>query len=452
MNHLEEHRAAKPQLKVRGYADISRKEAKTQSLLTLFLFGSSGLERPVQRSRAKLGSGRELYNFVSLALFVVKKAASAYNRSYRLFRTMTKPCLFRVALLNLPFSLQALTITADSPPLGGIELTAEAYRETPFGIPLHRPAVAIAYLAEVLPPDTDAQSNFESLRLVLDQVIGAPGTYDPDSNTNLPAYYLEVVTGAAAGERFSIAASGEDWIVIEQEPQGTLAASFDPTALRDQIRIRPCWTPGTFMPAASAPLTAQVELATLVETRDSDALILHDRQYVAEAGVRRFIQRFEDSAGSTYWAEWTGMSERSLADDYGILPGQVNWVRRASAENATWVLTGDVTTFNPAWPIPSPTAGSVLEWPFSLTELVSVTLDTSGLSEVLRASSSAAERQDELIVWENQTGFYTRPARRFYLQSTGSDPIWREIGDTVTDQGTYPLEPGKAYTIRRRGE
>lgn len=355
-------------------------------------------------------------------------------------------------LLSLPLSLQALTITAYSPPLGGIELTAEAYRKTPVGIPLHRPAVAIAYLAEVSPPVTDAQGNFESMRLVLDQVIGTPGTYDPDSNSGLPTYYLEMVTGTAAGERFAITASGEDWVVIGQEPQGTLAASFDTTASRDQVRIRPCWTPGTFMPAAGAPLAAQVELSTRVETRDADALILYD-QSVTETSARRFIQRFEDSIdGSFYWAEWTGMNERLVADEYGILPGQISWVRRASAGNVNWVLTGDVTTFNPVWPVPSPIVGSVLEWSFGLTESISVTLDSGGLSDVLRASASAAERQDELIVWENQTGFYTRPARRFYLQATNSEPIWREVGDTVTDQGTYPLEPGKAYTIRRRGE
>ena len=314
----------------------------------------------------------------------------------------------------------------------------EPYREKAIGLPLHRAAVAIAEVTDVN-SILDAQGDFVSLRLDLDRSIGTAGAYNLDADTKMPAYYLEIVTGAAAGERLGIVANGSNWVMVEDELQGELSASYNPTAGRDRVRIRPCWTLDSVLPASSAPLSAQAETA-----RDADALILHDQL---------FIQRFLDSADSCYyWAEWID-NEPSPADDYSILPGQVTRVRRAAdGDSIAFALTGDATAFAPVWELPTPTAGTVLEWPFSLPESVPVTLNDSGLSSVFVPAVSAAERQDELIVWANQTGFYARPAKRFYLQDTGADLVWRELGDTITDHGRCQLEPGKAYTIRRRGE
>ena len=346
--------------------------------------------------------------------------------------------LFSAILLSLPVGLQALTSTAHTPSLGGIELIVDPYRETAIGLPLHRAAVAIAEVTDVKLIQ-DVQGDFVSLRLELNRSIGSPGRYGLNADTGMPAYYLEIVTGAAAGERLRIVANGSDWVMVEDELQGVLSASYNPTADRDRVRIRPCWTLDSVLPASSAPLSAQIE-----PSRDADALILHDQL---------FIQRFLDSAdNSYYWAEWVS-DEPSLADDYSILPGQVTRVRRAAnGDSIAFALTGDATAFAPVWQMPTPAAGTVLEWPFSLTESVPVTLNDSGLGSVFVPAVSAAERQDELIVWANQTGFYARPAKRFYLQDTGANLVWRELGDTITDQGSYPLEPGKAYTIRRRGE
>jgi uncharacterized protein (TIGR02597 family) len=340
------------------------------------------------------------------------------------------------------------TATSYSPPLGGIELSAGAFRETPVGIPLHRSAVVIADLVKVASPVLDDEGNFKSLRIFLDRTIGIPGEYDP--NTGLPSYYLEVVTGPASGERFPIAGSGEDWVIIDQEPQETLVANFDPNEARDRVRIRPCWTPRLFMPAAEAPLSAESDdSADQIEMRDDDAIILPGR----ESNTQYVLQRFNDSVNTVhYWAEWDGMDNRLIANDYGVLPGQVIWIRRANAGEVKWVVTGDVTTFNTTWSVPLPPSDEVLEWSFSLTEPKATTLDSSGLESVFRTSASAAERTDELLVWEDTTGFYPRPAKRFYLQSASPEPIWRELGDELADQGTYTLEPAKAYTIRRRGE
>ena len=339
--------------------------------------------------------------------------------------------------------------TAYSPPLGGIELHAGAFRETPVGVPLHRSAVVIAYLAEVASPVLDQQNNFVSLRLIFDRTIGIAGDYNPNPNTGLPAYYLEFVTGAASGERFSIAGSGEDWIIIEQLPQGALLASFDPSELRDRVRIRPCWTPETFMPSAEAPLSVQSDTSSQIEMRDEDAILL----FGSESNVQHVIHRFYNSEDMAYyWAEWGSANNPLIANDYGMLPGQASWIRRSSGIDVKWTVTGDVTTFTPTWAVPLPIYGEVTEWSFSLTEPTAMTLDSSGLKSVLRASTSSAERADELIVWNDDAGFYSRVTRQFYLQSASPEPIWREIGDTVTDQGTYELEPGKAYTIRRRGE
>jgi len=342
--------------------------------------------------------------------------------------------------------------TVYSPPLGGLRLTAEAYRQTSVGIPFHRSAVALADLVQIT-EKTDAAGQFQSMRLRLDQAKGAPGRYDPDPVTGLPTHYVEVVSGAAAGERFAIVGSGEDWVVIDAQPQGALLASFDRTANRDQIRIRPCWTVETVMPAATAPLTAHAESSIFADIRDADAWIVLDRAAAATRPARRVIQRFVNASSTYYWAESTGTPEGVVAADVALLPGQASWIQRATADSASWAVTGDVTLFDPVWAVPMPTADTVLEWPFTLTEPKAVALNASGLKGVLRAANSAAERQDELWVWSEQTGFYVRPEKRFYLQANGSNPpVWREVGDAITDQGDYQLEPGKAYTIRRRGE
>ena len=338
--------------------------------------------------------------------------------------------------------------TTYSPPLGGIELSAGAFRETPVGIPLHRAAVVLAELTEVASPVVDDENNFVSQRLFLDRSIGVAGDYDPDPNSGLPAYYLEVVTGEASGERFPIAGSGKDWVIIEQKSRGTLAAGFDPNEARDRVRIRPCWTPDTLMPAANAPLAAQSESADPIKTRDRDAMLLSD----LKLGSRHTVQRFNDATSNlSYWAKWNDAGERLIADDYGILPGQGSWIRRAGSD-AKWVVTGDVTNFERVWAIPLPTSGEIWESIISLTEPKALTLNSSGLKSVFRATEAASKRSDELVVWEDLTGFYSRPAKRFYLQSASPEPIWREVGDDTTDQGLYLLEPGKAYTIRRRGE
>jgi uncharacterized protein (TIGR02597 family) len=367
-----------------------------------------------------------------------------------IFKTMRVFYLFAgVMQLSVVCLNGQITATTYSPPLGGIELSAGAFRETPVGIPLHRAAVMIADLVEVSPPVVDDEDNFESVRLFLDRVVGAPGEYNPDPDSGLPTYYLEVVTGAAAGERFPIAGSGEDWVILEKAPQGSLAADFDPNKTRDRVRIRPCWTPHTLMSAADTPLSEQLEYADQRETRDGDVIILLGR----EVNSQHVLQRFNDSVNTVqYWAEWDGMDNRLIANDYGVLPGQVIWIRRANAGEVKWVVTGDVTTFNTTWSVPLPPSDEVLEWSFSLTEPKATTLDSSGLESVFRTSASAAERTDELLVWEDTTGFYPRPAKRFYLQSASPEPIWRELGDELADQGTYTLEPAKAYTIRRRGE
>jgi len=368
-------------------------------------------------------------------------------------RTLRTIELFYLCIFALPstgiFLCGQTTATGYSPPLGGIELSAGAFRETPVGIPFHRTAVIIADLVEIAAPLVDDNDNFLSLRLLLDRSIGSAGDYDPDPDTGLPSYYLEVVTGSAAGERFPIAGSGEDWLIIEQKPQGTLVANFDPNEARDRVRIRPCWTPNTLMPVENAPLSAQSESSTPIETRDNDAILLPG----AQSGTQHVVQRFNTSTDDSYnWAEWNGDDNPEVANDYGVSPGKVGWIRSANSADIKWVVTGDVTIFEATWAIPLPSSGDVLEWSFSLTEPKAVTLDSSGLKSVLRSSTSAAERTDELVVWDDLTGFHSRPAKRFYLQSASPDPIWREVGDESIDQGTYTLEPGKAYTINRRKE
>lgn len=393
---------------------------------------------------------KPLHSFVSFVFFVVKTPELTLYGSYLTFKTTTKQCLITSALLSLSLSLQAMTTIAHSPPLGGIELSAGAFRETPVGIPLHRSAVVIADLAEVASPVVDSENNFVSLRLFLDRPIGAAGDYDPDPETGLPSHYLEVVTGSAAGERFPIVGSGEDWLIIEQEPQGNLVASFDPSEVRDRIRIRPCWTPESFMPASEAPLSAEPDdSAYRIKMRDSDAIIIPGKK----SDSHHMLQRFSKDVNSNhYWAEWDDDNKRLIADNYGILPGKVSWIRRTGANDAKWIVTGDVTNFDIRWAIPLPDSGEMLKWPVTLTEPKAVTLNSSGLKSVFRVSASATERSDELVVWEDLTGFYSRPAKRFYLQSASPEPVWREVGDDSTDQGLYTLEPGKAYTIRRRGE
>lgn len=362
-----------------------------------------------------------------------------------------------IALLGLNSALLGQATTAYSPPLGAIELVADGLRETAHGIPLYRTPVAIAELGEVAVDSVnDTEGNFLSRRLTFADSIGTSGQYNPDPETGELVYFAEFVAGDAAGQRLPIVGSGTNWIAVAEDPQGTFEAYFGPETVtpRDLIYIRPYWTLGTAMSSSD---TSAYDSSDLAATRNGDAVLLPQAESSRDG---RVFQKFVAATGDLdYWGEIDSDGALRLTEDdsavlsldaAAIEPSSVLKVRRSANSALSYVITGDATSLQ-AWSLPTPDAGALLEIPFSLELSDPVTLDQSGLTQLFTVASSSQSRQDEFIVWDVDAGFYARPAHRFYLLSASPSPIWREVGDDATDQGSFILKPGQGYLIRRRG-
>ena len=371
------------------------------------------------------------------------------------------------ALLGLNSVLLGQATTAYSPPLGAIELVADGLRETSHGIPLHRAPVVIAELGEVAATSIeDDNGNFLSRRITLTDSIGPVGQYNPDPETGELVYFAEFATGAAAGQRLPIVGSGTNWIAVAEDPdpkvtdpQGDFVGYFGPEVAntpRDLIYIRPYWTLGMTL---SSSVTSAYDSSDLAATRNGDAVILP--QSDSSRGGRVFQQFSGDLDDPDYWGEIDSGGALRLTEDDSIVlsldgaviaPSSMLKIRRSTDSELRYIVIGDATSLQ-AWSLPTPDAGALLQVPFALELSDPVTLAQSGLTQLFTATSSSQTRRDELIIWDTNAGFYARPTRRFYLLSASPDPdpVWREVGDATTDQGSFLLKPGQGYLIRRRG-
>lgn len=372
--------------------------------------------------------------------------------THRFFRYRSLTAWFLASVGVLSASIEGF-----SPALGGIKVTAGGARETSLGIPFHRSPVILTEVGS-METNFDSGGNFLHVRISFIDPIGDPGAFSPGAEDAQPRFFLEFTSGEAAGERFPIIGNGERSVLIGAIPEGTVAAYFvedpesPPTAPRDLVAIRPFWTIGNFDGGVGAELdvydSSSPELA-----RNGDAVVL------AATANERTLQRLTNSTtGQTHWGErttagayqQTSDSDVWAADRVGIAPGQGFRVRRADQSPVSFYFTGDAVALDRLTP-PTPDGDGIVQWPFTLARSNPVNLEASGLSEGLRASASAADRRDELIVWEDLAGFHPRPAHRFFLLEDAQGAVsWREVGDPLVDRGDFVLRPGSGYLIRRR--
>ncbi|MEM7789972.1 MAG: hypothetical protein AAF546_01110 [Verrucomicrobiota bacterium] len=342
---------------------------------------------------------------------------------------------------------QAGAVTSYSPTMGGIELVANGLRETSHGLPLHRAPVVVAELGEVAANSVnDVNGNFLSRRLTFTDTIGMEGQFNPDAETGELTHFVEFVRGEAMGQRLPIVGSGSNWVAVSVDPIGTFQAYFGPedpmAALRDLVYIRPYWTLET---ALNSITVSSYDSNDPAASRNGDAILIP-----TAGGPRasRMFQKFGTSPDD-YWGELSPSGVAAM-DGGALETGSAYQIRLASETPLTYFVTGEATSLQD-WNLPAPEPGTLLEIPFSLEISDPITLGESGLDQLFTAVASAQNRIDELIVWDTHAGFHPRPARRFYLESGSPSPVWREVGDPVADQGSFELEPGQGYLIRRRG-
>lgn len=367
---------------------------------------------------------------------------------YRSFRQYFVAGYAACFLLVSGHFLIGQTVTSYSPVMGGIQLDAAPLRETRLGLPLHRSPVAIAELGgqEAI---NNSSGNYLGTRLNFSDSIGNTVDFNPHADTGEIQYFVEFVTGAAAGQRMPILGSSNSSVIVGNPPQGELNGYFGPRTgePRDVVYIRPSWT-------LESVLDTDVTLEAYgtgdpATVRNGDAAIIESSDAGTSGGT---FQRFGDTVD--FWGEVSqvgalrtmpGSATPLALDKAAVLPGTVLKIRRAYDSALSYFLAGDASSLQD-WTLSVPQPGELLEIPFSLSQSESVTLGSSGLDTHFLSASSVGERQDELIVWDENAGFYARPIHRFYILNGA----WREVGDAVTDQGNFLLEPGKGYLIRRR--
>lgn len=346
-----------------------------------------------------------------------------------------------------------VSVSSSAPPLGGISLEAQGLRETALSLPFQKSVFVAAEIGSVGTIE-DSDLNYLGTRIVFTESLIEAGALQPDDATGELRYYAEFTSGAAEGQRLPIISSGSNWITLGAPPLGALKSYFGPrtTDPRDVIYVRPYWTLKDVEGALSANWIAY-DSSELEASRNGDSIRLSSSEPSSNERVFKMFSGVHD-----YWAELTD-SGSLVSVDAGVTAldlsaatvplGDVWSVRRSDEEVYTFFILGDASALQD-WTLALPDAGAYLELPFALARSEAVTLKESELTQLFNVANSSGTRRDELVVWEDAPGYYKRAEKRFYLTDATPEPIWRCVGDDLTDQGDFTLEPGKGYLIRRR--
>lgn len=345
-----------------------------------------------------------------------------------------------------------VVVQANSPALGGVRLEAKGLELSSFGVPFQQDSYGVAELGQV-EDMMDSNQNYLGTRLTLDGLDLDANTLNLDSATGEFRYYAEFLTGNAIGQRLPIVSNSETSVTLAEPPVGTLVAHFGTeTGSKDIISVRPYWTLNDIEVSANRQMQSY-DSSALSASRNGDAVIVSD---LADPATTRFFRKYQGA--TDFWGELNAdgilrTKDNSIElqnfEQAAIAPGRVWTVQLSGEESIDYYLTGVASSVQ-SWSLQIPDAGHILEIPFTLGQSEAIPLEDSPLTDLFIASASESSRTDELLVWKTETGYYRRVEKRFYLLLVGGESVWRMVGDDLSDQGDYLLQPGKGYLIRRR--
>ena len=324
--------------------------------------------------------------------------------------------LFAAALLPTA-AVFADTVTSDIS--GYLKISAPATTDTPIS-----PAFA---------RDTIWRSTVSSISGSTITVSGTPnwtaGSLAPGTDT----YYARLTSGALKGNYFTITGNATGSVTVD-------AAGLDLSTVTagDKLEIAPYWTLGTLYPTDDAGTKFITSGSTLdIQTE----LLFFD---ASTLGVNRA------PSASYYFCQghWRkfGASASTSFDNTIIYPDSY-FVQRNKAASTTVVLTGRVLPSFVSTILES-NASKQNDNYVALAYPVDVTLARAGLASSFKASNSALDIADTLLVFDSSgTGYNRAPSATYYYYNNG----WRKFGSPVsTDFSNSAVIPaGTGFIVRK---
>ncbi len=326
----------------------------------------------------------------------------------------------KLSLLSL-FLLAAVahaTVTAYSPPVGGMTTSAAGTTDSFMSVALAQPAAWVGTVASVSGSDIT--------------VSGTPG-WGTNAFASGTFYYVRLLNGAQAGHFFSVTANGSGDVTVDNA-----GLNLSVINAGDTMEIVPYWTLGTLYPAGRAGISFTATTSLLSR---QTVLLFFDSTVT---GINR-------SASSSYYfynGAWrkVGQSTATSFDNTIVYP-DAYYIQRNTAAPTSLVYTGRV---QPGYlgTILVGAAGTANDNFVALAYPVDVTLDQLTMApSSFVATTSLLSTQDQLLYFSPSVTGINRSADFVYYYYNGA---WRRKGaSTATNFGSTVLTAGSGFIIRK---
>ncbi len=338
--------------------------------------------------------------------------------------------IHRVKILALIGAL-ALTFSADcaqsatgvTNPVGFVVLTTLSNSDTIFSTPLAQPAVY--------------QGSVSTLSSTTVTASGAPGWttngFVYAAGTQSSTYYLRFLTGAQAGNFYTVTANSTNTLTLNLA--GGLLTGAVPG---DQFAIFPYWTLGTVFPASAAGTAFQASTSVLsrktqIFTPDQSSQGIN----LAPSATYFFLNQ--------HWRIFASGRTGEVLDDIVLPPDSYMTIRNPVGFAGSITVMGEVITTPQSTPLNS-YATTAQDNAVAITYPVNLTLNNLGLAAAF-VPSTLFSRKDQLMSFDNTIPGITKSASATYFYMNGA---WREAGqNSSTDFGTNAIQIGSGFIVRK---
>jgi len=333
-------------------------------------------------------------------------------------------CTAALLLALSPLNAQSVTTA----PVGAVNVEAGAESDTIFALTLVRPAAFTGSVGA----KSGSTLTLAGAAFTASQFVYSAGV---QSNT----YYVQVLTGAAAGQFATVTANGTNSVTTEFESD-----ILNSISVGDSVIIRPYWTLGTVFPSSTAGSSFVASTNNLAGGRRTEVLIPN----VAGTGLNRVPAAVYFYNG--FWRQTTAVGTNQ--NDTILLPDSFIIVRGNNYGTPTnLTLVGDVNTHAHTVPLLATATDrndNLVGIPFpSDISLEDLNLVGNG-GFVASTNNLAGGRGDELLVYDiAATGKNRVPSAVYFYNG-----FWRQTTAVGTNQNSTVIPAGSAIVIRKKAQ
>ncbi len=254
-------------------------------------------------------------------------------------------------------------------------------------------------------------------------------------------YYAEFFTGALQGAFYTIIANDGDTLVLDTKGDDLTNHPLGEIASGDLVKVTPYWTVAGVFGATQSDLILDPRTSPIFA---KDDVLLFDNNLPGSNKAPSTTLYFLVGKG------WTSVAAPSDSTaDVVIPPGSVMVVRRRNTAPAALVNMGLYGPQRRAIYVHGATATSANDQYVSLALPEPLTLNEANLAgAVVKASANSVFRNDEVLVWRNNTPGFNTPANTTLFYQTASG--WLQVGNSDPIGDSFLLQPGEAIIIRKK--